>query len=74
VDLFSDLPNPLLSRPFAVIDFETTGLYPAMGDEICEWGSSVEGGPDPEYNQWWSRRPWTAAPGERNPRILGQPR
>jgi DNA polymerase-3 subunit epsilon len=38
VDLFSSLPNPLLARPFAVIDFETTGLYPAMGDEICEVG------------------------------------
>ena len=38
MDLFSTLPNPLLSRPFAVIDFETTGLYPAVGDEICEVG------------------------------------
>jgi DNA polymerase III epsilon subunit family exonuclease len=38
VDLFSSLPNPLLARPFAVVDFETTGLYPAMGDEICEVG------------------------------------
>ena len=38
MDLFSGLPNPLLSRPFAVIDFETTGLYPAVGDEICELG------------------------------------
>ena len=38
VDLFSSLPNPLLTRPFAVIDFETTGLYPAVGDEICEVG------------------------------------
>jgi DNA polymerase III subunit epsilon len=38
VDLFSALPNPLLARPFAVIDFETTGLYPAVGDEICEIG------------------------------------
>ncbi len=37
-DLFSELPNPLLSRPFAVLDFETTGLYPAVGDEICEIG------------------------------------
>jgi DNA polymerase III epsilon subunit family exonuclease len=45
VDLFSSLPNPLLARPFAVIDFETTGLYPAMGDEICELGLvRVEGG------------------------------
>ncbi len=38
MDLFSGLPNPLLSVPFAVIDFETTGLYPAVGDEICEIG------------------------------------
>ena len=38
LDLFSELPNPLLARPFAVIDFETTGLYPAVGDEICEIG------------------------------------
>src|SRR5262245_32355989 len=38
LDLFSALPNPLLTRPFAVIDFETTGLYPAVGDEICEVG------------------------------------
>ena len=38
LDLFSSLPNPLLTRPFAVIDFETTGLYPAVGDEICEVG------------------------------------
>ena len=38
MDLFSALPNPLLARPFAVIDFETTGLYPAVGDEICELG------------------------------------
>lgn len=38
LDLFSQLPNPLLARPFAVIDFETTGLYPAVGDEICEIG------------------------------------
>jgi len=38
VDLFSALPNPLLAKPFAVIDFETTGLYPAVGDEICEVG------------------------------------
>ncbi len=37
-DLFSELPNPLLARAFAVIDFETTGLYPAVGDEICEIG------------------------------------
>ena len=38
MDLFSGLPNPLLAKPFAVIDFETTGLYPAVGDEICEIG------------------------------------
>ena len=38
LDLFSELPNPLLEKPFAVIDFETTGLYPAVGDEICEIG------------------------------------
>jgi DNA polymerase III epsilon subunit family exonuclease len=45
VDLFSSLPNPLLARPFAVVDFETTGLYPAMGDEICEIGIvRIEGG------------------------------
>lgn len=37
-DLFSSLPNPLFAKPFAVIDFETTGLYPAVGDEICELG------------------------------------
>jgi len=37
-DLFSSLPNPLLAKPFAVVDFETTGLYPALGDEICEVG------------------------------------
>ena len=35
-DLFSSLPNPLLEKSYAVIDFETTGLYPAVGDEICE--------------------------------------
>ena len=38
MDLFSALPNPLLARPFVAIDFETTGLYPAVGDEICEMG------------------------------------
>ncbi len=38
MDLFSGLPNPLFARPFAVIDLETTGLYPAMEDEICELG------------------------------------
>lgn len=37
-DLFSGLPNPLLAKPFAVLDFETTGLYPAVGDEIVEIG------------------------------------
>jgi DNA polymerase III epsilon subunit family exonuclease len=45
LDLFSGLPNPLLARPYVVIDFETTGLYPAMGDEICEVGAvRVENG------------------------------
>lgn len=45
LDLFSELPNPLLARPFAVVDFETTGLYPAVGDEICEIGlARVENG------------------------------
>jgi DNA polymerase III epsilon subunit len=44
-DLFSGLPNPLLAKPFAVIDFETTGLYPAVGDEIVEIGlTRVENG------------------------------
>ena len=38
MDLFSGLPNPLVGKPFAVIDFETTGLYPAVGDGICEIG------------------------------------
>ncbi len=45
IDLFSALPNPLLQKPFAVLDFETTGLYPAVGDEIVEIGLvRVEGG------------------------------
>lgn len=38
MDLFSSLPNPLFASKYAVIDFETTGLYPAIGDEICELG------------------------------------
>jgi DNA polymerase-3 subunit epsilon len=45
LDLFSGLPNPLLAKPFAVIDFETTGLYPAVGDEIVEIGvARIENG------------------------------
>jgi DNA polymerase III epsilon subunit family exonuclease len=52
-DLFSGLPNPLFAKTYAVIDFETTGLYPAVGDEICEVGLvRVEGGETTlEYSQ-----------------------
>ncbi|NNF07588.1 MAG: hypothetical protein HKN21_12570 [Candidatus Eisenbacteria bacterium] len=38
LNLFDALPNPLFSKSFAVLDFETTGLYPAVGDEIVEVG------------------------------------
>ena len=53
VDLFSELPNPLFGKPFAVIDFETTGLYPAVGDEICELGlvRVQDGRIEQEYSQ-----------------------